>query len=367
MANLSPERPDTSYPTLRVVNNKENKPMAIETVKTAAAPASTPAPSTKNKKTAVAAPVTAEPEAEATLLEMPAGKIADYLVDEIESFPLSALVGIDDAEHPLYDPRAEKLIASPEFVDSIKEHGQLEPGIVYPMGNGKYFVLAGHQRKLAIAAIGNGAKFKARRVKPEIGDLGAISVQVITNELRTNNTLEARGKAMARILKINGGNVKQVATWFNLTPQSVRNAMKLQEAAPQLRKAVQEGIIKETTAIQLITQSEGDKEKQIKAAQKAREMSVKLGDAKLATASKAKKAKPPKAITADQLLDRVRKPGNNLVREVVSTAKLGKEADTLAQWILGEIDSETMLNLIPAVRKIWNELEHAPIEITNPG
>ncbi len=330
--------------------------MAVEQIKTAISPTAVPpAKGKREKKEAETAS-----EGEQIPLEMPAGKVADYIVDEIEEFPLHALISIDDEEHPLFDPRAGKVIASQEFLDSVKTQGQLEPGKVFPMGNGKYFVLAGNQRVHALRAAGI-AKFKAQRVRPEVGDLGALYIQVATNEHRTDDAPDAKARRMAHVLKLTGNNVKDVASMFKVTPQTVRNATKLLEADPKLRQAVADRIIQPTTAINIITETGGDKAKQKAKAEKAYEMSKKLGDAKVVTGQKAKKAKAPKAITAAQLLTRA--PGKNLVREVVSNAKLNAQANTLAQWYLGEIDSETMLSLIPEVKKIWNKLENAPFEV----
>lgn len=368
MANLSPdpEVGDKKYPKLAVVN-KGNTPMAIEQIKsTAAGTATVAAKEAKTKKkteAAEGAEAEAEKEPEPEPLLMPDGKISEFLDDEISSIPLRALVPIDDPEHPLYDPRAEKVVASQEFLDSFKEQGQLEPGIVFPLGNGKFVVLAGNQRVAGLRHAGID-RFKARTAKPEIGDMGAVYLQIATNALRTDDSLEARGKRMKHMLKLNGGNVLATAKAFGVTKETVRNAIKLQEADASVRKAVADGIIKETTAVQLVTGSAGDKEKQKKAIQKAREMSEKLGNAKVATGIKAKKGKvgkAPKAIPAAALMSR--KPSQNLIRELASAANFSKETDTVLQWILGELDSETLVATVPAVKKVWNKLENRPNDI----
>lgn len=301
----------------------------------------------------------AEPvEPEPVPLVAPKKPSATYLSADAREYKLSQLDVIDDPNSPLYDERVHFKV-NQALVDSIRNDGQLEPGIVYPTGDDRYLILAGVQRFKALKELGGNRKFLAREAKPELGDLGAIWIQVTTNEIRTSDSLEQRARNIRRVMAATGDNVQQVATRFGVTAQSIRNALSLLDATKPVKDLLTKGLISDTTAVRLSRLEEDEQEKQ---AEKINKLAAKLGDGAKVATGQATSAKPKAVkITEQQLLSR--KPSGKLVAEIAAKADLGKEANTLIQWIVGELDTESMLSLVPAVRKVWAELENATFEI----
>lgn len=303
----------------------------------------------------------AEPEAEVfEPLKMPKAKVASYLSGTIEEFNHSQLVLIDDPEHPLYNPRDQRLGVSEDLLESLRAGGQIEPGIVYPDGNGKFIILSGNRRARNLKELG--VKFKAQQAKPEVGDLGAVFIQIATNEVRVNDSVEVRGQNMQRVFNLNGGNVEAIAVMFGVTKQTVRDELALTEKATKgVVKAMNDGIISKTTAVRLAKLDEAEQAKQV---EKARKLSAKLGDAMVA--SKGKKlsntpAKPVK-VTEAQLLKR--KPTTDLLREVALHKNCPKDVTNTLLWVIGDIDSESAIDILPYLEKMWDSLEHAPFSRT---
>ncbi len=372
---------DGGYPVINVIPSKilgENK-MPMQTVNTSGLnvqadefnPLMVAAASPKAaKKAAPKVVVEAEAEAEEVLepLTMPKGKIADYLEDEIKTYNHSQLVLIDDPDHPLFNPRDQKLGVSEELTESLKVGGQIEPGIVYPAGNGKFIILAGNRRATNLKALGQ--KFKARAARPELGDLGSVFVQIATNEVRVNDSLEVRGKNMQRVHSLNGGDVLAIAVMFGVTKQTVRDELSLIENADKsVIKAIADGIIGKTTGVRLSKSKDKDgnpdKDAQRKAIEKARALSAKLGDAKVAAKGKSV-GKAPKTvkITEAALLAKANaKPSSNLLREIATEPKTPKDVSNILLWAVGDLDLEGVVGCCPWLKAMWNRLEHAPCEL----
>lgn len=364
---------DGAYPKLSLVNTKGDDGMSIEPV------GSAPAPRIKRQRasgpTVEVNPETGEPLATtakpAPVLKMPKGKIADYIDPEIVSFKPSE-IELPTKEHGvLYDERIN-LPLDAAFLESLREHGQIDAGVVFPLANGKYLVIEGTRRQRHLAELKQ--PFKARKVRPEAGDLAAIAMQVITNEQRADDSLRVRGQKMKRALtafgwdendaraKPNKAAFESVAGLFGVTVQTVRNAVGLvTKADPSVLKAIDDGIIKETTALSII---KGEKEDQKKAVEKARAASVKLGDAKVA--SKGKTGGKPKAVTRAALEAGAKKgkPHAAFIAEMAEKATgMSSDATNILLWVAGELDAEGAAEAVKGFRKTWEQCENAPFEL----
>lgn len=355
----SPNQGDRTMPMQAVASGLQPVETLSET-----APVAAPKKAGKSPK-AVAPEAEGEPFASLT---MPKGKVSDYLRDEIETFNHSQLVTIDDPEHPLFNPRDQRLGVSEDLTESLKAGGQIEPGIVYATGSGKYIILAGNRRAANLKALG--VKFKARQARPEIGDLGAVFVQIATNEVRVNDTLQVRGKNMQRVFRLNGGDALAVAVMFGVTKQTVRDELSLIENADKaVIKAIDDGIISKTTGVRLSKtknkEGEADLDAQKKAIEKARTLSAKLGDAKIAAKGKSlgKATKPVKITEATLIAGSSAKPSANLLREIAAEVSTPKDVSNVLLWVAGELNAEGLIGLCPWLKKMWNSLEHAPFEI----
>lgn len=362
-----------AYPKLSLVASQGDANMSIEPV------GSAPAPRIKRQRasgpTVEVDPETGKPLANdakpAPVLKMPKGKIADYVDPEIISFKPSE-IELPTKEHGILFDERITLPLDATFLESLREHGQIDPGVVYPLANGKYLVIEGTRRQRHLAELK--LPFKARKVRPEMGDLGAVAMQIITNEHRTDDSLRVRGQKMIRALtannwdendpraKQNKAAFETVAGLFGVTVQTVRNAVNLiTKADASVLKALDDGIIKETTALAIV---KDEKEGQKKAIEKARAASAKLGDAKVA--SKGKAGSKPKAVTRAALESSAKKgkPHGALIAEMAEKATgMSKDATNVLMWVAGQLDAEGAAEAIKGFRATWEQCENAPFEL----
>lgn len=367
---IQPGTDDGAFDSLVIgSSNPLGEPMSIQTVHSPAFPVEVDSLATavvappKGKKAPKQVTVEeAEVEEAAEPLQMPKAKVASYLSGKIEEFNHSQLVLIDDSEHPLFNVRDQKLGVSEDLLESLRAGGQIEPGIVYPDGNGKYIILSGNRRARNLKELG--VKFKAQQAKPEVGDLGAVFIQIATNEVRVNDSIQVRGQNMQRVFNLNGGDVAAIAVMFGVTKQTVRDELALMEKATKgVVKAISDGIIGKTTGVRL---AKLDPKEQDKAVEKARNLSAKLGDAHVAAKGKSlgkgkRGASKGHKVTEAQLLSQ--KPTTNLLREVAMEKSCPKDVTNILLWVVGDLDSEGAIDSLPWLKKFWNTLEHAPFDI----
>lgn len=332
-----------------------------------------------NAKTKAKAAPEPEPEEEEEapepiILEAPEGPLAGFIGEE-EEFELDDIVQITDEDDPLYDPRST-LPLSEGFVASIRDDGQLEAGLVYPMldeeGNptGQFVPVAGNQRYKALKHLaGTGIKglvFKAKRIDPAAGDMGAIMAAVMTNELRVNDSAEARARNMARVCRFNNGNLQATAKLFDVSPETVRQQVKLYEnAIPATFKAINDGIISATTAVRI---SGLEKKEQKEAIDEARKLSKQLGEARVATRHTKKKiaSGAPVKVTETQLLAatgaKKKKVGAAFLQELAIHPGTPKQIAVFLTWQFGELSNEEACahKDLAFLGRNWSKYENAP-------
>ncbi|QNK40757.1 ParB/RepB/Spo0J family partition protein [Caproicibacter fermentans] len=180
-------------------------------------------------------------------------KVMDMSLSELHPFP----------DHP-FQVRDDD--AMKETVESIKEYGVLVPAIVRPRADGGYELISGHRRKHACELAGLPTMPVIVR---DLDDDAATIIMVDSNIQRENILPSERAKAYKMKLdaiKRQAGrpskeNAPQVAANFrsddevakgaNISGDTVRRYIRLNELAPQLQQMVDDKRIAMTPAVEL--------------------------------------------------------------------------------------------------------------------
>lgn len=301
--------------------------------------------------------------------EMPSGKISDYFPDQWSLLPLSQLEFITDETHPAHQPERLKLPVNKDLAESLKTDGQIRPGHVYPTGDGKYIVLSGMQTTKALRFLEEqgekNVRLKAFVADPELGDMGGVAVSVIANEFAQQNTQDGKAAVMLQSLKMLGyynpsttaeqktAMKVRVAGFFGVTKVHVQSAINVfEKATADVKQALNEGLIKQTTAAKLASKPKEEQEKAIANARKAAQKSEANRVNADGTASKR-----AGIITAEKLLST--KPSTALLRELFGQPGVPKDASNLLQYVTGDLDYAGATALLPWMKKAMEKCENA--------
>jgi len=179
-------------------------------------------------------------------------KVTDMPLSELHPFP----------DHPFQVRNDDSM---KETVDSIKEYGVLVPAIVRPRADGGYELISGHRRKHACELAGLSTMPVIVR---DLDDDAATIIMVDSNIQRENILLSERAKAYKMKLdaiKHQGQRTDltspQIAAKFrsddkvaegtNISGDTVRRYIRLNELTPQLQQMVDDKRIAMTPAVEL--------------------------------------------------------------------------------------------------------------------
>lgn len=168
---------------------------------------------------------------------------------DVLKFKPDQLVLETDPGSPYYDERVH-LPVSMALVDSIREHGCLNPVRVVRDGN-RTVVVAGRQRHKAIEyLVAHGCPDMLVPAQISRGDDGELaSVAVHENEHRSADTPLVRARKMQRLLNY-GRTEEQVARAFGLASVvSVKQHVRLLDLSKPVQNAVDAGRIGVTSAV----------------------------------------------------------------------------------------------------------------------
>jgi len=161
----------------------------------------------------------------------------------------------------------------------IKQQGQIEPGILLPRKDGRFYVVEGHHRKVAIdMAIEGGCPiqgFKCVLLPANTTEVELVLITLMANIKKQLAPIEAARQF--GILKKYGWTDKSISDTFGLSYQFVNGAMILNEQAPVIKDAVKDGRLSTTTAIAL-ARTEKDPLKRV---EKFREAETKAAGGKI--------------------------------------------------------------------------------------
>lgn len=185
----------------------------------------------------------------------------DAKLEKVMDVPLSELHSFPDHPFQVRDDDSMK-----ETMESIKEYGVLVPAIVRPRVNGGYELISGHRRKHACELAGLPTMPVIVR---DLDDDAATIIMIDSNIQRENILPSERAKAYKMKLEAirrqagrpSKENAPQVAANFrsddevakgaNISGDTVRRYIRLNELSPQLQQMVDDKKIAMTPAVEL--------------------------------------------------------------------------------------------------------------------
>ena len=169
-------------------------------------------------------------------------------------------LNLKTAEELIYQLEGEKdslrelplsLIEFPEFnvpkrfLESIEEHGILEPPIVEPLGNGRYRVIAGRRRLNAARLLGFDT---VKCIVKKGGDSTVLTL--VENFHRTDNpALEAQ--LIAKLIEERNLKKSEVARLLNVSPAHITKRLRLLNLIPEIFEKLKRFEINITVAREL--------------------------------------------------------------------------------------------------------------------
>jgi ParB family transcriptional regulator, chromosome partitioning protein len=167
------------------------------------------------------------------------------------------IIGVDTEDgddHPLFDERIYYPI-KPEFEANVRGMGVIVPVILKRDGE-RLIVVDGRQRVRAARLvnakrkeIGEAPAKIPVRVRPaETSQLMGMSI--VTNEHRTDDDVLVKSFKTLRAMQQTNDEAA-VAEMFSVTTATVRNRMKIAEAAPELHDALRRGLLTATAALEI--------------------------------------------------------------------------------------------------------------------
>lgn len=168
--------------------------------------------------------------------DQPSGdQVAELPVDKISPNPYQPRANFADAEMR-------------ELIDSIKEHGLIQPIIVIPKGDG-WQIIAGERRFRAVKALGQ--KRIAAMIR-DFDDQKKLEISLIENLQRENlNALET-AMAYQRLIDEFNLSYDEVAAKVGKSKSAVVNTLRLLNAADEVKEAIRSGQISEGHARTLV-------------------------------------------------------------------------------------------------------------------
>lgn len=242
------------------------------------------------------------------------------------NFDPSDLILVTDKNHPLYDSRIH-LPLDEALTRNIMVNGVIEPVVVTKEGD-KVMVVDGRQRvRAAIEANSRLEKEGKETIKVTCvlrrgSESDLFGVAISANENRQDDTPLGRAHKCQRLMNM-GRSEEEAAVAFGVTPNCVRQWMKVLECSAVVRKAVEEGKIAASAASQL---ADLDSDAQEAALANAVESSAKNGKKKVTarTVAKAAGKNSSKMRSRREILKRLEEP------------RLPRDYKVALLWVLGE-------------------------------
>lgn len=255
-----------------------------------------------------------------------ASKIDGATRSNCYNFNPQDLILVNDKNHPLYDPRIN-LPLDEALVRNISVNGVIEPVVVAKEGD-QVYVVDGRQR---VRAAMEANKRLEREGKEPIkvtcvirrgNESDLFGVSISANENRQDDTPLGKATKCQRYMNM-GRTEEEAAITFGVTPNCVRQWMKVLECSTVVRKAVEEGKIAASAAAQL---ADLDSDEQESALASAIEDGAKNGKKRITarTVAKAAGKKSSKMRSRREVINRLEEPR---LPEMYRKALL---------WVLGE-------------------------------
>lgn len=268
-----------------------------------------------------------------------------YSLDPHTELRIIGLDTKDGPEHPNYDKRIT-LPLKESFVATIAMYGVLEPVIGRRDGD-VADVVAGRQRTRGARLVNERRAGKApipadipeewkalyASDKPQIlvptilrrsDEREMQQIQIVENEARTEDTPLIRAGKMKK-LEDSGYNRAMIAAMFNITPEGVRQTLKILDASEKLQKACEDGFISASAVGALADLPREEQDRRIDEA-RASGVRISTGDARRDGIARRGNAVPG-----------CKPPGRAMLRKLVThenfATGLSTDARSLLAWI----------------------------------
>ncbi len=160
-------------------------------------------------------------------------EVADLDAAEFQWIPVAQI------EPNPYQPRASiNPTELQSLVDSIKQHGILQPVIVKPIEGG-YQLIAG-ERRLRAAELA-GLQTVPARVIPDVSDQQIFELAIVENLQRSDLNPIEKARAFKEYLDRFGGTLSDLARRIGLDATTVSNFIRLLDLPPEIQKDVELG------------------------------------------------------------------------------------------------------------------------------
>lgn len=254
----------------------------------------------------------------------------------------------DDASHVLHDPRINDPIDE-KMVLNIKAYGVFEPVLTQKLPDGRVVVLDGRQRVRCAREANRRLKAEGAEVmripvaNPKRGDLAtATGIMISSNEIRRDDSMAVKAAKAQKLHNQFGRTVEEIAVMFGVSNVTIYSWLKLEDAAPEVQKAIEDGELSTSAGVKLATLPQAVQVEKL-AQLKARAPKSKNGKPKVGTALIQQSKKADRNHEAAQHL-----PGKRILGRIARDGKAaGLSSDFVAgvRFAMGELDANRIAGL----------------------
>jgi ParB/RepB/Spo0J family partition protein len=118
-----------------------------------------------------------------------------------------------------------------DLVESIRKHGLINPLVVRPGQDGKYYVVCGSRRLVALKALG---VREVECIVREMGDLDAFVKSYHENATAKTLSEEEKRRVYRRAYELAGRRIDRAAEMLRVSHQTIRNALDIDDVADEV-------------------------------------------------------------------------------------------------------------------------------------
>jgi ParB family chromosome partitioning protein len=257
----------------------------------------------------------------------------------------------DGKEHALYDERIH-LPVNEALSLNIEVHGVIEPVIVRKNAD-RVEVIDGRQRVRAAREANE--RLKKAGYEPVAvpvmlrrgEDSSMLSIMISANEQRTEDEFKTKLKKLERYLAL-GRSEKDAAIAFGVSVQTILNWIAVMEAGPEVKKAMNDGLLTPSAAAKLASLPRAD---QAEAVAKATQ-----NGAKKASNAKASRIKKEVKKGTSEIVPPAKKALKVFIKQPTAVEAIENTSEyregflAAVQWVLGRVRAEDIPGLSRALR-----------------
>ena len=165
-----------------------------------------------------------------------------------------------------------------QLAESIRRHGQLSPLLVRPAEGGKYELIAGQRRLLALKALGRGS---AEAIVLTTGDCDSALIALVENLQREQLHFLDEAEACRAILAAHPITQERLAASLSVSASALANRLRLLKLSPRVRETVRSGGLTERHARALLRLESEREQLDMARAIAEQKLSVKQAEARI--------------------------------------------------------------------------------------